>query len=76
MQLLVVSYTPGSYLLHCLEADQMPRVGETLEAERIRGRVVGVERLSDVQGVEGTVILDDLLDLADPAMSMAAPLRP
>ncbi|WP_108444231.1 hypothetical protein [Halomonas denitrificans] len=65
MQLLVVSYTPGSYLLHCLEADQMPRVGDTLEAERIRGRVVGAELLRDVRGYEGTVILDDLSDLGD-----------
>lgn len=60
MQLLVVSYTPGSYLLHCLEADQMPQVGDTIEAELIRGRVVGAELLIDVQGCEGTVIIDDL----------------
>lgn len=74
MQLLVVSYTPGSYLLHCLEADQMPRVGDTLEAERVSGRVVGAELLRDVQGCEGTVILDDLSDLGDLPLDASGPL--
>lgn len=60
MQLLVVSYTPGSSLLHCLEADQPPTVGDTIEAHRIRAKVLHAERLHHVQGYDCAVVVDDL----------------
>ncbi|WP_016856188.1 hypothetical protein [Halomonas smyrnensis] len=70
MQLLVVSYTPGSYLLHCLEAEEIPSVGSLIEAERVRGRVLSAELFTNVQGCEGAVIVDDL------TVSQAAELWP
>lgn len=60
MQLLVISYTPGSSLLDCLETDRMPNAGDIIEAGSIQAKVLYTEPLDNVKGYEFAVIVDDL----------------
>ncbi len=69
MQLLVVSYTPGSSLLHCLEANEPPQVGDTINIERTRAKVLYTELLNNVKGCECAVVVDDLTFGAPPDLT-------
>ncbi|MGM0534891.1 MAG: hypothetical protein ACQEXI_06970 [Pseudomonadota bacterium] len=60
MQLLVISYTPGSSLLDCLETDRIPNAGDIIEAGSIQARVLYTEPLNNVEGYECVVVVDDL----------------
>lgn len=60
MQLLVISYTPGSSLLDCLETDRLPNAGDIIEAGSIQAKVLYTEPLDNVNGYEYAVIVDDL----------------
>jgi len=60
MQLLVISYTPGSSLLDCLETDRIPNAGDFIEAGSIQAKVLYTKSLYNVNGYECAVIVDDL----------------
>ncbi|ATJ82768.1 hypothetical protein ACFPTY_07200 [Halomonas beimenensis] len=61
MQVLVVSYTPGSYLLETLEVLTPPGGGEVLVlADDRRVRVLHAVPLEAVQGVAYTLLVDEL----------------
>ena len=60
MQLLITSYTPGSRLLHCIEADELPNVGDFIEHRNIHAKVRCASPISGIQGYDGIVVVDDL----------------
>ncbi|XKF14697.1 hypothetical protein LL947_09285 [Halomonas sp. BLK-85] len=60
MQLLVISYTPGSSLLDCLETDRIPNAGDIIEAGSIQAKVLYTKPLDNVKGYECAVVVDDL----------------
>lgn len=60
MLLLVISYTPGSSLLNCLETDRIPNAGDIIEVDSIQAKVTYAGPLDNVKGYEFAVIVDDL----------------
>ncbi len=74
MKLLIVSYTPGSSLLHPLDADHMPQVGEILQVGHTRGEVLRALPIEDVQCCECIVVVDDLT-FRTPPMPMTEAAR-
>ncbi|XKE47355.1 hypothetical protein LG302_09595 [Halomonas organivorans] len=60
MQVLVVSYTPGSYLLETFEVPVPPGAGEFLALADRRVRVLHAVPLEAVQGAAYTLIVDEL----------------